>query len=325
MSVAFVTSDTHLGKYAQNVDLPGEFDRYIDWLCTEAENYPTIDEKWLFISGDFFDPKKSLTIAQHKQADRTFNKLTDAFDQVVFSLGNHDVPGKHVIDDNLFDLFQFGHADIHVVKNVTRFTAAGVDFVVCPYGHFEVTQPEGVVPQIYLTHENTDSILGKTDEMILNGHVHTWSKPSDNIVNMGTPYQLEWSNVGNPGGVYVIDEGNVSNIPYPRRLFRHEKLERGQIDGKNPVKWLTDNRKDLEGVCLEISVGEDTDKTLYSKFLGVLNTVSLADLKLIEAISFTPDRPMHSSKPNFFEAVSPLLTRDGAKKKIEKILNELGA
>jgi DNA repair exonuclease SbcCD nuclease subunit len=325
MSVVFVTNDTHLGKTAQNVDLSKEFDRYIDWLCKEAEGYPTIDDKILVVSGDFFDPKKSLTISQYKQATRAFNKLNGTFSIVAYSVGNHDVPGKHVLDDSLFDLFDWEEGREIVVKKLTRLTGGGVDLIICPYGHFEVVEPEGVTPQIYLTHENTDTLLGKTDDPILNGHVHTWSTPTDNIMNIGAPYQMEWGNVGNPGGCIVIDEGNISNIPYPRKLFRHVKLERGQIDGKNPVKWLTENRKDLEGTCLEVSVGEDTDKTLYSKFLGVLNTVSLADLKMIEAISFTPDRPMHSGTPNFLELLDPLVTRPGAKKKLEIILNNRGA
>ncbi|AKE44880.1 recombination endonuclease subunit [Sinorhizobium phage phiM9] len=327
MTTAFITNDLHLGRKSPSVDLPSELDKYVDWLCQEAKNYPSMDDVVLIVAGDFWETKSSLTIAQHKQAERIFDKLNDAFEAIYFVLGNHCVPGKTVKDESLFDLFQFGHENFEVVDKITRVTIGGTDLVLCPYGHFEVVQGEGV-PQYYITHDNPERLRGKTKNKIFNGHIHTWSVESSDeyfIENLGTPYQLEWSNVGNPGGYMVIEEDSGhTRIPYRREIFKRIVLEGGKIEGKNPVKWLTENRKNLEGICLEVSVAEDVDKTLYSKFLGVLNTVSLAELKLVEAISFSADTPLGNSKPDFAQSLEPLLSREGSKRKLANILNSIG-
>lgn len=286
-----------------------------------------MDDVVLIVAGDFWETKSSLTIAQHKQAEKIFDKLNEAFDAVYFVLGNHCVPGKTVKDESLFDLFQFGHEDFYVINKPTTISVGDVDLALYPYGHFsEALKSEKKTHHI--THDIPERLRGKTKEKIFNGHIHTWSvEASDEgfIEHLGTPYQLEWNNVGNPGGYVVIEaDGGHTRVPYRRQIFKRIVLEGGKIEGKNPVKWLSENKKDLEGTCLEVSVAEDVDKTLYSKFLGVLNTVSLADLKLVEAISFSADTPLNNSKPDFAQSLDPLLTREGAKRKLANILNSIG-
>jgi DNA repair exonuclease SbcCD nuclease subunit len=322
VTIAFITNDLHLGKTNPNVDLQAELLKYVEWLCKESASYPSLDDKILIVNGDFFDPKKSLTIDQHALAEEVFSKFVSAFDHVIFNLGNHDVPGRAVVKKSLFDLFKLD-PKISVFSEAERYTIGSVDLIICPFGKFREAPPE-VTEEIYVTHDN-DQIFRGFKGPFINGHVHTFST-LPNGVNMGTPYQLEWSNVGNPGGFIVVEgDGTILRVPYKRDIFKRVRLEDGKIEGKNPVKWITENRKNIEGTCLEVSVAEDVDKTLYSKFLGVLATVDLADLKLVEDISFTTDKQMSNSKPNFAESLEPLLSRDGAKEKLKSILNDIGA
>jgi hypothetical protein len=317
MSDVFITGGFRLGKTNQNVDLTAELDKYVDWLCEQAKNNLSLDGVRLIVAGNFFDTKRALTISQYHKANDVINRLNDAFEGVFFLVGDRDIPGRKNDGETLYDFFEFGHADINIIKDYASFKIGDRTINLVPFssaGTYSGYLKDDIVVCCHPSVENP----GKGIIYVNGGPLR-----SDDV-NLGSPFQTSWEDVTNPGGYLHVTEDEVTRSAYPRKIFRRIDLKENKIEGKNPVKWLSDNKKDLEGACLEIVVALDTDKTLYSKFIGVLGTVKLADVKLTETFSFISDKPMSSSRPDFAKSLEPLLSRDGAKEKLEAIISKLG-
>ncbi|QIG68090.1 DNA repair exonuclease subunit 1 protein [Rhizobium phage RHph_Y68] len=298
MTDVFITGGFRLGRTNQNVDLVAELDKYVDWLCKQAESNLSLDGVSLVVAGNFFDTKRALTISQYHKANEIINKLDNTFEMVFFLVGDRDIPGRKNEGETLYDFFEFGHADIHIIKKFTRIPVDGRYVYLFPFG--ETGENEKIT--------SNDVIVSCND---------TNARP-------GSPFQMSWEDSDIQGGYFHVTETTCDSVSYPRKIFRKINLNDNKIEGKNPVKWLSDNKKELEGACLEVVVALDTDKTLYSKFVGVLGTVKLADVKLTETFSFTSDKPMSSSRPDFAESLKPLIDREGAKTKLEAIIAKLG-
>ncbi|QIG73925.1 DNA repair exonuclease subunit 1 protein [Rhizobium phage RHph_N34] len=296
MSDVFITGGFRLGKTNQNVDLIAELDKYVDWLCKQAEDNLSLDGVSLVVAGNFFDTKRALTIAQYHKANDIINRLDNSFEMVFFLVGDRDIPGRKNEGETLYDFFEFGHQDLHVIKKFTRIPVGSKSIDLVPFG------------------EEREEWTAEKGDLFVNGGNNSF----------GSPFQMSWEDANVIGGYVHVTEDRNDRVFYPRKIFRKVDLKDGKIEGKNPIKWLSDNKKDLEGTCLEVVVALDTDKTLYSKFVGVLGTVKLADVKLTETFSFTSDKPMSSSRPDFAESLKPLLDRDGAKTKLEAIIAKLG-
>ncbi|QGZ13868.1 SbcD-like subunit of palindrome specific endonuclease [Rhizobium phage RL38J1] len=325
MTDVFITGGFRLGKTNQNVDLISELEKYVEWLCEQASSNPSLDGTTLVVAGNFFDTKRALTIAQYHKANTIINRLNSDFEAIYFLVGDRDIPGRKNDGETLYDFFEFGHEDIHIVhdakvtikvgnKTVNLFssgTKVDVDaFLKSDVVVFCDTSPEVKSPGLWY----------------YNGQSTSWTIDG-NYTSLGSPFQMSWDDVENPGGYVLIsdsDENDAFVVPYKRKIFQKVSLKDNKIDGKNPVKWLSDNKKVLDGTCLEVVIDPDTDKTIYSKFVGVLGTVKLADLKLSETFSFTTDKTMSSSRPDFAESLYPLLSRDGSKSKLKRIIEKLG-
>ncbi|AIK68408.1 putative endonuclease subunit [Rhizobium phage vB_RleM_P10VF] len=325
MTDVFITGGFRLGKTNQNVDLISELEKYVEWLCEQSSSNPSLDGTALVVAGNFFDTKRALTIAQYHKANSIINRLNSDFEAIYFLVGDRDIPGRKNDGETLYDFFEFSHEDIHIIKEKTEIKAGKKTINLFPYGT-KVDVDSFLKDDVAVFCDASGDIVKSPGIQYYNGQFPLWTKV-DNYTSLGSPFQMSWDDVENPGGYVLIsgsDENDSFVVPYKRKIFQKVALKDNKIDGKNPVKWLSDNKKLLDGTCLEVVIDPETDKTIYSKFVGVLGTVKLADLKLSETFSFTTDKTMSSSRPDFAESLYPLLSRDGSKSKLKRIIEKLG-
>ena len=311
----FIINDTHIGKTSSTIDFRAECDKFFTWFFDEVRKIH--GEHVLIVAGDFFDTKRSLTVDQHEQAENVFQQIESVFKEAYFILGNHDISGQSKLDKHLFKMFVLPN-NFHVITYPQMFIVDGHSIGMYPFGTFD----DRLHADINITHQVINHDLSVST--VLNGHIHTPGRVGDYIFNLGSPYAMDWSEHENPGGFHtLLSDLTAMRNPYPRKIYKRVVIENGKVEGKNPVKWITENRKDLEGIALEVIVPEDVDKTLYSKFQGVLRTVKFADLKMTEIISFDENTVLAEKTMTIFESIENLLQREGAKDKVKQVITEV--
>lgn len=311
MTIYHVTGNLHLGKTHPDIDPMKEFELYINWLCEKARDSMTLENKVLIIGGDFFDTRKTLSIEQYFVAVDALENLQNSYDEIQIILGNGDHGGR--LDEKnhiLYDIIP--ERVMKKVKFVQKNAGyQGVTFLV-NYS-FDVKSQSSI--------DTTSELKSEIVRISFDSHFHS-NKPDH--IQFGTPYQFSWECTNNPGGFIQIDEGKIEIVPYDRHIFKQIAIRENKIAGKNPIKWLSENRSTLKGVCLDVQVDSDVDKTLYSKFLGVLQTIDVASLRLSEDFSNVQETMFDEEQiPSVVDSIVPLLSRDGSKSKLKKIFDKI--
>ena len=313
MTTAFVIGNLKLGATSSKVDLRNEFDLYTEWFIKNVEDYMSIDDKILIIAGNFFNTKSTISVEDFIRAKKVFERFSGLFEDIFVLVGKQDI--SRTSEYSLYSMFNIG--SISIVEGPNAFIDLGNSGlnVCCKNPKAGENVIAIFTDEDFNGEAEFDFInFGKTERVL-------YDKKK---ISFGNAYGTDWNSSKSPGGFATIDEnGEIELIDYPRKSFQRVELTSNKISGKNPVKWITENKKMIEDTCLEVIVSEDTDKTLYSKFLGVLSTVKLADLKLTESFQEEEDLVISEQKPNYSSSVEILLKRDGAKKKIRQIFEKL--
>lgn len=315
--IAHILNDLHIGRINSKIDYNDEFQRFADWFF---DNWKVDSPKVLILAGDTFDSKRTLTPQAHRTARRFFKLASEHYDKVYAIIGNHDCADTKKLNVNLFDMFDLP-LNFEIIDEPKSFKIGKGQVMFFPYKTYDSGKIDGC--SAIVSHESLGSdMIGDSDVPVFNGHIHTRGK-FGSIYNLGSPYQLDWSELNEIGGFHVLmDDYTVENIPYDRSIYHSVRLENGKVDGINPIKWLTNNRERLIGTSLEIVVDEETDRTLYDKFQHVLSTIRLRELRMTDNISFS-SKPLSENSMSIVDAIDVDLTRPGAKRKLQDIVSEI--
>ena len=207
MSKILITSDWHIhsGIYT---DIGIDYIDYLQNFCNEN------NIKDIIIAGDIFEKSSKIKNDAFIPLFFKFNELKENGFNIIIVLGNHDI--YSVDNDSIVETFAvFGK----VVKSFEQIEMYGKTFDLLPYTKDEDLIPDG--GEYLITHlsiadfsfDNKYHVsekagfprkLFKGYDKVFTGHFHR-PQEKDNIVFMGSPYQMNYGEMGQKKGFITLD------------------------------------------------------------------------------------------------------------------------
>lgn len=304
--------------------------------------FPTLRErniKTIYQFGDLFDRRKYINFYTLEACRQYFfDKLVEDDIKMVTLLGNHDIFWREKVDVNSPSLLlEKYHTHIEVVTKPIRRHYYDIIPWVCKdnekeildfinksdreycFGHFELKGFE--MMRGIESHDGLDRAFLAKYRKVFSGHFHTRSD-KDNIMYLGTPYELFWNDHNDPKGFYIFDD-NTHEIEF--------------IQNKDPmfIKFYYDDTKEVNIDVTEVKdkyvklvVLNKKDFSLFDKVVDGLYNNNPAELKIIEDMSEF-EAEVSDDNLNIEDTLSLLsdyvdaVDTDADKDKLKTILKEL--
>lgn len=273
------------------------FHAYMRRFYTE-QFFPTLLERGItkiFQFGDLFDRRKYVNFYTLDQCrDYFFEPMMNHEIEMVTLLGNHDIFWREKLDVNSPSLLLERYDNIRVIQNPTNVMGIDIipwickdneqsvfDFIknsqskVC-FGHFELEGFE--MMKGMESHGGMDRGILSKYEQVFSGHFHTKSN-KDNIMYLGTPYELFWNDYKDPKGFFIFDT---------------DTLEIEFIQNNDPmfIKYYYDDSnainidpKIIKDKYVKLVVVNKKDFSMFDKVVDTLYNHNPAELKIIEDLS----------------------------------------
>lgn len=329
--------DTHFGVRNDSKIFHAYMKRFYSEVFFPALRERNI--KTIFQFGDLFDRRKYVNFYTLEQCRKYFfDELVNDGIRMYTLLGNHDIFWREKLDVNSPSLLLENYSNIQVIRSPIT-SMSGVDVIpwICKeneqevldfidkstnkycFGHFELKGFE--MMRGIESHEGMDrSVLAKYTK-VYSGHFHTKSD-QDNIMYLGTPYELFWNDYNDPKGFYILDT-DTHEIEF--------------IQNKDPmfIKFYYDDSKDVtidatsvKDKYVKLVVLNKKDFSLFDKVVDSLYNNNPAELKIIEDMSEF-EAEVHDDNLNIEDTLSLLsdyvdaVDTDADKDKLKSILKEL--
>ena len=290
-----ILGDTHFGVRNDSKI----FHSYIENFYTKVF-FPTLRErniKMIFQFGDLFDRRKYINFYTLEQSKRYFFDVLKQEDFYMYTLlGNHDIFWREKLTVNSPALLLEGYKlCVHIIDKPTLVGQIDIIPWICkeneeeiteyikestrPYcfGHFELKGFE--MSKGIENHEGMDHSTLAKYKQVFSGHFHTKST-RDNIMYLGTPYELFWNDFKDPKGFFIWDTitNEIEFIQNPEpmfvKLFYDDTQDQMAIDyscvTNKYVKLIVTNKKDFK---------------LFDTVVDTLYNHNPAELKIIEDMS----------------------------------------
>jgi len=255
----------------------------------------------IFQLGDLFDRRKYISFQSLDLCRRYF------FDEIVRHdlelhtlLGNHDITFKNTLEVNSPELLLQDYKNVYVYNQPFSWVD-GVDVIpwICKdnelevldfikrsknqicFGHFELAGFE--MDRGNICHEGMDASLLKKYDVVLSGHFH-YKSSKGNIVYTGTPYEMTWSDCGDPKGFHIFDTETreLTFIQSPLKMFHKIKY--------NDDKLLYDDIVNADysqhaNKYVKIIVEKRDNTFLFDALIDNLTKVSPVEISIVEDYS----------------------------------------
>ena len=291
-----ILGDTHVGSRNDSKIFHEYFEKFYENIF-----FPTIKEQGverIIQLGDLFDRRKYINFYSLAEAKRYFfDKLPCPMDTLV---GNHDLYWRESVSVNSSSLVLGEYPNITVhTKPTTIFLDDGTTIDIIPWicaenhaevfnyieasksdlcmGHFEISgfsMYKGME-----AHEGLNPNEFNKYELVLSGHFHTRSK-KENIIYVGTPYEMNWSDFNDPRGFHIFDTET-------RQLTFHENPYRifHRIEYDDSQKLVDLDALDLRNCYIKLVVVNKSDYYKFDQFVSKLYTKGCYEIKIVEDLS----------------------------------------
>ena len=332
--------DTHLGARNASSHFSRHFNRFFTSVLYPYVKHHGIEH--IIQLGDLFDSRTTLSLkAFHDCKDVWFAPLKELNCTMHVLLGNHDVTYKNTLEVNSPELFlkQYGDS-IRVYNKPTRDVVPGVDLVpwICDEnyeevmtfikeggkylcGHFEIA---GF--QMYrnsTAHDGLSQDLFDKYGMVFSGHYHHKSQKG-NILYVGTPYEITWSDYADPRGFHVLDtdKGTIEFVRNPHTQF----MKLYWNDGAS-IKDL----KEVNGQSVRVVVEKKSDAFLFDTFIASLKLNQPYDLQIVEDTTMYSEGEVNESVDiedpaaiidSYIDSIEMDVDRDRVKQYVRSLYNE---
>lgn len=295
-----ILGDTHMGARSGDLDFVNYFNKFYSEFL-----YPYMKEhniKNVVQLGDYFDNQTNLGLVAWEASKPVW---VEEFRKNGFFMhvlvGNHDIPYRNTLRVNSPELILSEYTDsFKVISEPTTITFDdGYSFDVVPWickeneesvlafikkqqspvllGHFAIEgfpmYKGGTVDRHGLSMKIFDQY-----PFVFSGHYHTRSS-SGNIEYTGVPYEMTWSDYGDPKGFVVFDTENQTTefVENPYTMF--EKIQYSEdLDTKT---------LDITGKIVKVIVVDRGDIKKYNKFLAWAKDQPTKELIIDECVSDT--------------------------------------
>lgn len=299
-----ILNDLHFGRRNANRIFMDEAENFFKKVF-----FPYIEQNQMdaiFLLGDTFDDRRSINVKAVNQAKRLFDYI-DKFEVPVFAIpGNHDIYYKNTLRPNSVEPLIADYKNFNFVDEPTTVKFDKVKFLLVPWIcaenedacveairnveadilclHTDIMGSQSV-PGIFLDHGFDPAAFLKYD-MVLNGHIHTRSS-FNNVKNLGTQYQSEWSDYGQTKGFHVFDTETRQLVFHENPSMIYEKFYYTQdlVEGIDPLDWIKTNGWRMENKFIKFVVTEREDKYLFERFLTECHKIKTHELNFIENVT----------------------------------------
>lgn len=299
MSKICILGDTHFG--VQN-----DSSFFLNYCIDYFENifFPYLKAnniKTIIHMGDFFDRRKFINInTLNKVNDKVISKFYDSELKLHCVIGNHDTYYKNTNRVNsLNELLNTEKISVYSDPCCTNIEGYDVGFVpwitqenndecmkfiqerTCNilFGHFEMKNFEMV--RGIKNQEGICSSLFRGYERVFSGHFHC-KQSQNNIYYVGTPYQLNFSDLNEIKGFHILDlkTKELEFIENTNKIFKQVKYNDKLED------MLKINFDIFNNSFVKVVVESKNHPYTFERFMENLNSVSTAGITVIEESMF---------------------------------------
>lgn len=298
MSKIAILGDTHFGVRNDSKLFLAFFEKYVQNIL--IPDLRTNNVSNLFQLGDLFDRRKFINFNTLSEAKRFFfESLRDNGITLHTLVGNHDIYWRESLAVNSSSLVLGEYDNVIVYQEPTTVEIEGTKIDIIPwickenqeevlqfvkksksdlcFGHFEFSG-------FYMyrgmeAHGGDDVTPYAKYELICSGHYHTKST-RDNIVYVGTPYEMTWQDYNDPRGHHLFDleERTLTFIQNPYTIFYRLEYD----DTKELVDLAS---LDLKDCYVKLVVVNKTDLYKFDSYVNSLYAKNCADIKIHEDLS----------------------------------------
>ena len=302
MSKVLLITDQHFGVRNDN-------QYYLERYRLFYENIvlPYIDKHGIteiINLGDTFDRRKYVNFNSLDYThDMWFKPVADRGIRMTCLVGNHDIYYKNTLKVSSPDLLLTQYQNINVVSEPTEMTIGGKKMMLVPWicdenrdktldminnskatycmGHLELNG-FSPVPGYTMTHGDNPDIFKKF-KLTCSGHYHMRSR-RDRIVYLGNPYQLYWNDYGHERGFHILNttDATLEFVKNPYNTF-------SKLFYKDGVGITDEEIENVKGTYVKLVVEDKTDQLAFDQTVRRLHKADLADLKIIEDMSYDLD------------------------------------
>jgi DNA repair exonuclease SbcCD nuclease subunit len=251
--------------------------------------------------GDTFDKRKSINFASLDAAkEMWFTPLAERGIQLTMLCGNHDIYYKNTLKINAPNLLLGEYDNIDVIDEPSEILVDGRKMLLLPWicddnreqawkmveetdasvclGHLELNGFEAI-PGHHMEHGDDPTNFSKFD-LVCSGHFHMKSRKNQ-INYLGNPYQLFWNDYKQKRGFHILntDTLEMGFFKNPYNIFN-------KIYYTDDIYITDKDLKKLEGSFVKLVVESKEDQVKFDKVVRILQGANLADLKIIEDLSY---------------------------------------
>jgi len=218
MSKVWILGDTHLGYKNDDERHLQKMTEYLEAVIDKINNESS--EGDIFVQlGDLLDRRMNVGTIVLETVIRLFKKLkVDTY----IIVGNHDTRKNDEHDIISTSFLEYVSPKIHIIRDITEMSISGKKALFVPYYTPDVAKEklqsyEGSFDYMFShldfcglkmnKYSVSDTKLMKEDAkagIIFNGHIHLFQK-KDNIINVGSAYELTAADEGNSKNLLMLD------------------------------------------------------------------------------------------------------------------------
>ena len=251
--------------------------------------------------GDFFDRRKYINfITLHKTREYFLDPLQERGYTMDVFVGNHDCFYRSSNSVNSIDLLLGEYQNICKFSEPVTLTYDDIDIALLPWvnssnhndcmdfldntnapillGHLEIAGFEMYKGSV-IEHGMPMDAFQKFD-IVCSGHFHHKSSRG-NIHYLGTPYQLTWSDYGDPRGFHVFDTTtrSLDFVLNPYNMFN--KIHYNDAD--KTMEQVTDiDYTPYEGTYVKVVVHQKNNPYWFDLFVDRLEKAGATDIQVVE-------------------------------------------
>ena len=343
-----ILNDTHSGiKNGSDIflDYMEKFYRDVFFPYCEENGIKTVIHL-----GDYYDHRKYVNYKVLRRNREMFiDRLVELGMTMHIIPGNHDVYWKNTNDlcSLTEQLVHYDCIKVHMEPTILHLDS-GLDIALLPWitddnqetsldfianapapilmGHLELEGFKYIGNTNTLSHGMNHKILSRY-EMVLSGHYHTASR-RDNVIYLGTQYELTWSDYNDSKGFHVLD----TNTRELEKVINHHKLfHKVSYDDSNEDSDVI-VPDDLGSKFVKVVVVNKKDPFTFDQFLDMINVQEPFDLRIVESFDeFTADsikdqeislQDTNQLLNSYVDAIETDLDKERIKKKLQELYVE---
>jgi DNA repair exonuclease SbcCD nuclease subunit len=292
-----VLGDLHFGTKQNSVEF---LKIQLDYLDSFIDDIKSKGIDTIIQTGDFLHYRKTLHIRTFFWLkERFLKRIKDENLKLYVVDGNHDQYYMHTNDlastellstyDNIevihknkvieIDGKQIGFIPWIANKNDEETFREFIKENKCDIlvGHFDIKNFQLIPGHISTTGFREDDFLNF--ELVLSGHYHQTQRRS-NILYVGTPYELTWSDFNSKGGYWIYDNGEITLVQNKNSI--HKKIY--YTDEKDKLKEIYNTLSDYKNKIIKIVIVQKKHDIVFNQFLTDLEKVEPYSVTIIDNI-----------------------------------------